>query len=60
MARKPTAVEGARIVGERYLRTKRQVNPEGRMPLMEHLAELRVRLLKAAIVLVVAMIVALY
>jgi sec-independent protein translocase protein TatC len=60
MARKASAVNGARIVGERYLRSKRGANPEGRMPLMEHLAELRGRLLKAAIVLVVGMIVALY
>src|SRR5262245_2302557 len=60
MARKPSAVQGARVVGARYLRTKRSQNPEGRMPLMEHLAELRSRLLKAAVVLVLAMIVALF
>ena len=59
MARKPSAVQGAAIVGGRYLRSKRQENPEGRMPLMEHLRELRNRLLKAAIVLVLGMVVAL-
>jgi sec-independent protein translocase protein TatC len=59
MARKPSAVTGARVVGEQYLRAKRRENPEGRMPLLEHLAELRSRLLKAAIVLVLAMGVAL-
>ena len=59
MARKPSAVEGAAIVGGRYLRSKRQENPEGRMPLLEHLRELRSRLVKAAIVLILGMIVAL-
>lgn len=59
MARKPSAVSGARIVGEQYVRMKRRENPEGRMPLLEHLAELRNRLLKAAIVLVLGMVIAL-
>jgi sec-independent protein translocase protein TatC len=59
MARKPSAVTGARVVGEQYLRAKRRENPEGRMPLLEHLAELRSRLLKAAIVLILAMGIAL-
>src|SRR5215475_4586528 len=59
MARKPSAVQGAAIVGQRYVHMKRQENPEGRMPLLEHLRELRNRLLKAAIVLVVGMGVAL-
>lgn len=59
MAKMPGAVDGARIVGERYVRMKRRENPEGRMPLMEHLRELRNRLVKALLVLVVGMIVAL-
>ena len=58
MASKPSAIRGARIVGERYVRSKRQANPEGRMPLMEHLRELRNRLLKSAVIIVVAAIVA--
>jgi sec-independent protein translocase protein TatC len=58
MASKPSAVTGARIVGERYLRSK-QANPEGRMPLMDHLRELRNRVVKAAIAIVLGMIVAL-
>lgn len=58
MARKASAVEGAAIVGSRYLRSKRKENPEGRMPLLEHLAELRSRLVKAAIFLVLGMAVA--
>jgi len=59
MASKPSAMRGAAIVGGRYLHSKRQENPEGRMPLMEHLRELRNRLLKASIVLALGMIVAL-
>ncbi len=59
MARKPSAVKGAAIVGGRYLNLKRQENPDGRMPLLSHLAELRNRLIKASIVLIVGMIVAL-
>jgi sec-independent protein translocase protein TatC len=59
MASKPSAIRGARIVGERYVRTKRRENPDGRMPLMDHLRELRNRLVKALAVIVVGMIVAL-
>ena len=59
MASKPSAVTGARVVGDRYLRSKRRENPDGRMPLMDHLRELRNRLLKAVIVIVVGMGVAL-
>ena len=60
MANKGSALSGAKIVGQRYMRTKRQENPEGRMPLMEHLRELRNRLLKAIIVLLIGMGVALF
>ena len=49
MARKPSALSGAKIVGERYVRAKRRENPEGRMPLMDHLRELRGRVVKIAI-----------
>ena len=59
MASKPSAIRGARIVGARYLRTKRRDNPDGRMPLMDHLRELRNRLVKALLVIIVGMIVAL-
>jgi sec-independent protein translocase protein TatC len=59
MASKPSAVRGAGVVGARYLRTKRRANPDGRMPLMDHLRELRNRLLKAVLVIIAAMIVAL-
>src|SRR6516165_1986434 len=52
MATRPGALAGARIVGERYVRSKRQENPEGRMPLMDHLRELRNRVVKIAIVVI--------
>ena len=60
MADKASALDGARIVGRRYLRTKRQQNPEGRMSLIEHLKELRNRLLKCLAVIAIGMGVALF
>jgi sec-independent protein translocase protein TatC len=59
MAKVPGAVQGARIVGERFVQTRQRQNPEGRMPLMEHLRELRNRLVKSVLVIVLGMIVAL-
>src|SRR5580693_7453517 len=53
MASKPSAIRGARVVGERYVRMKRQSNPDGRMPLMDHLRELRNRVVTIAIVVLV-------
>jgi sec-independent protein translocase protein TatC len=58
MASKPSAIRGARVVGERYVRLKRQGNPEGRMPLMDHLRELRNRVVKIALVILVGAAVA--
>lgn len=60
MAKKPSALAGARIVGERYAREKRAENPDGRMPLMEHLKELRGRVVKIAIVILIGAVVAWY
>jgi len=57
MARKPSALAGAKIVGERYVRAKRRENPEGRMPLMDHLRELRSRVVKIAIAVLAGAIV---
>jgi sec-independent protein translocase protein TatC len=57
MARKPSAVAGARIVGERYVRMKRRENPEGRMPLMDHLRELRNRVVRIALAIIAGAIV---
>jgi sec-independent protein translocase protein TatC len=52
MASKPSAISGARIVGDRYLRFKRQANPDGRMPLFDHLRELRNRVVKVCLAIV--------
>ena len=51
MATLPGAIAGARIVGERFVRSRRQQNPEGRMPLLDHLRELRNRVVKMAVAL---------
>jgi sec-independent protein translocase protein TatC len=58
MVSKPTAIRGARVVGERYVRMKRQANPDGRMPLMDHLRELRNRVVTIAVVVLVGACVA--
>ena len=60
MASKPSAVNGARVVGQRYLRAKQQANPDGRMPLLEHLRELRNRVVKIAIAVIVGGAVSLF
>jgi len=57
MAKLPGAIQGARVVGERYVRSQRQQNPEGRMPLFDHLRELRNRVVKSALALIAGMIV---
>jgi sec-independent protein translocase protein TatC len=57
MAKIPGAIAGARVVGERYVRMQRQQNPEGRMPLMDHIRELRNRVVKMALALIAGMIV---
>ena len=58
MAKLPGAIAGARIVGERFARSPRQQNPEnpeGRMPLTDHLRELRNRVVKMALALAAGM-----
>jgi sec-independent protein translocase protein TatC len=57
MAKLPGAIQGARIVGERFVRSQRRVNPEGRMPVMDHIRELRNRIVKMALALGAGMIV---
>jgi sec-independent protein translocase protein TatC len=52
MAGKPSALKGARIVGEQYARLQRERNPDGRMPLMDHLRELRNRVVKIAVAII--------
>ena len=56
MAKLSSAIAGARIVGERFVHSRRQQNPEGRMPLMDHLRELRNRVVKMALALVAGMV----
>ena len=51
MATLPGAIAGARIVGERFARSRRQQNPEGRMPFLDHIRELRNRVVKMALAL---------
>ena len=55
MAKLPDAVLGARVAGSRLLDASRKNDAAGRMPLVGHLRELRNRLLKAALALVLAM-----
>ena len=55
MTKLPGAVAGARIAGERFAHSQRQQNPEGRMPLMDHLRELRHRVVKMALALAAGM-----
>ena len=55
MATRPGALAGARIIGERFVRSQRQQNPEGRMPLLDHLRELRNRVVKMALALAAGM-----
>jgi sec-independent protein translocase protein TatC len=55
MATRPGALAGARIAGERFVRSRRQQNPQGRMPLLDHLRELRNRVVKMALALAAGM-----
>jgi sec-independent protein translocase protein TatC len=53
MSKLGDTVTGARVLGTRIAASQRQSNPEGRMPLMGHLRELRNRVVKAAAALLV-------
>ena len=55
MATRPGALAGARIAGERFARSRRRQNPEGRMPLTGHLRELRHRVVKMTLALAAGM-----
>src|SRR6201987_621873 len=55
MAKLPGAIPGARVVGERYVRAQRRQKPEGRMPPLAHLRELRNRIVKMARALIAGM-----
>ena len=53
MSKLGDTVTGARVLGTRMSQLHRQSNPEGRMPLMDHIRELRNRVVKAAAALLV-------
>jgi sec-independent protein translocase protein TatC len=55
MAKLGDTVNGARIAGSRLIDATKKSDSEGRMPLVDHLRELRNRLLKAALALVLVM-----
>jgi len=55
MAKLADTITGARLLGSRIASSQRQANPEGRMPLMDHIRELRNRLLKALAAIAVGM-----
>src|SRR5215813_2131271 len=57
MSSTPDPAAPSRVRGLRVPRQARQENPEGRMPLMEHIRELRNRLLKALLGLALGMVV---
>jgi Tat protein translocase TatC len=56
MTELPGAIADARIVGEQFVHSQRQQNPEGRMPLLDHIRELRNRVAKMALALAAGMI----
>ncbi len=55
MPKLPAPVVGARVLGQRMLKEHRAANPEGRMPLLDHIRELRNRLIKAVLALLAGM-----
>lgn len=52
MPKLPDTVAGARVLGSRMMALHKQANPEGRMPLLDHIRELRSRVIKALLALV--------
>lgn len=55
MAKLGDTITGARVLGTRFLQMHQPPNPDGRMPLMEHIRELRNRLLKILAILAIGM-----
>jgi sec-independent protein translocase protein TatC len=52
-------ITGARLLGDKIAQSQRRANSDGRMPLMDHLRELRNRLMKAVAAIVLGMVVGL-
>jgi sec-independent protein translocase protein TatC len=59
MSKLSDTASGARLLGTKMIRLNRERNPEGRMPLVDHIRELRSRLVKAGIAIGLGMIVGL-
>jgi sec-independent protein translocase protein TatC len=53
MPKLPDTITGARMLGSRIATLHKEANPEGRMPLMDHIRELRSRVIKALLALVI-------
>jgi sec-independent protein translocase protein TatC len=53
MAKLPDSIVGARVFGSRMVTLHKQANPNGQMPLMDHVRELRSRVVKAVLAMVV-------
>jgi sec-independent protein translocase protein TatC len=59
MSKLADTASGARLLGTKMIRLNRERNPEGRMPLVDHIRELRSRLVKAALAITLGAIVGL-
>ncbi len=55
MAKLADSITGARVLGARFAASQRRANPDGRMPLFDHIRELRNRLVKAIAAIVAGM-----
>lgn len=55
MTKLSDTLTGAKVLGQRMIRSSREANPEGRMPLMDHIRELRSRLVKALLAIIAVM-----
>ncbi|HEY2443359.1 MAG TPA: twin-arginine translocase subunit TatC [Streptosporangiaceae bacterium] len=53
MTKLPDTLAGARVLGSRMVAAQRASDPDGRMPLMEHIRELRSRIIRALLALVI-------
>jgi sec-independent protein translocase protein TatC len=59
MPKLPDTVVGARVLGTRMIASRKAANPEGRMPLMDHIRELRSRVIKSLLAIVAGTIIGL-
>jgi sec-independent protein translocase protein TatC len=59
MPKLPDTVTGARVLGGRMMSMHKDANPDGRMPLLDHLRELRSRVIRALLAIVAGTVVGL-